>query len=367
MEFNAKLDQPMTLKVCCKEFQITIESKQVVEKAIKTPLTQQRIIEQLSKTGEYPFYIHKIDTILDQKISIPIKAINELRREALERLKNQIEHQIIHHFPKQEIKLKKQATRECQKEIHVLVSNLQQLEAIVDTPIDCLYYPYQEDTEKAFEICQKHHLKMALFITRICKDQQINEIKLAGIYSRVQDIIVNEYGALYAFQGKNLILGTGFNIYNSYALQALNMPTILSLEMSQEQLKQLKYLDTNIFVQVYGKVENMISEYCPITQHYFGYQKKHCGLCQKHQYTLIDRKNEEFELMMDEQCRMHLLNCRTLIIQPQYIHNQHFFLHFTNEDSQITRHVVDSYYQAIRFKKDLNLYKNFKFTTGYFK
>ena len=38
----------------------------------------------------------------------------------------------------------------------------------------------------------------------------------------------------------------------------------------------------------------MISEYCPITQYHFNEQKKHCGLCKKHHYALIDRKHTQF-------------------------------------------------------------------------
>ena len=68
-------------------------------------------------------------------------------------------------------------------------------------------------------------------------------------------------------------------------------------------------------VQVYGKVENMISDYCPISQYYFGYQKKQCQICKQGKFALVDRKNEHFDIVCDEQCRMHLLNCRTLYLE----------------------------------------------------
>ena len=98
------------------------------------------------------------------------------------------------------------------------------------------------------------------------------EIKNSEIYKKVSKVIVNEIGALKLFDDKEAIIGTGLNIYNSYSSQYLNKECILSLEMDRNQINHL-YYDKKI-VQVYGKTENMISEFCPISQHYFNKQVK---------------------------------------------------------------------------------------------
>ena len=85
--------------------------------------------------------------------------------------------------------------------------------------------------------------------------------------------------------------------------------------MSQKQIHQLNCDHQQCIVQIYGKTENMISDYCPISQYYFGYQKKNCQLCKSSQYALIDRKNETFDLMMDNQD----------VYKRQVIHQEQFF------------------------------------------
>ena len=108
--------------------------------------------------------------------------------------------------------------------------------------------------------------------------------------------------------------------------------------MSLHEINQMNVDYNDVIVQVYGKVENMISEYCPISQYYFGYQNKKCNLCKTNTYSLKDRKNEFFDLMMDENCRMHLLNCRTLFVEESHV-NQ--FIHFTNENPNDVKFVLD--------------------------
>lgn len=137
-----------------------------------------------------------------------------------------------------------------------------------------IYYPFQTDSLEAFHLCIRKQQKFALFIPRICKDKELEIIKQSDVYQQVEAVVVNEYGAYYSCQDKKRIIGTGLNVYNSHAINSYQETKILSLEMSQKQIYQLKCNHQQCFVQIYGKIENMISDYCPISQYYFGYQKK---------------------------------------------------------------------------------------------
>lgn len=55
--------------------------------------------------------------------------------------------------------------------------------------------------------------------------------------------------------------------------------------------------------------------------------------------------------MMDEKCRMHLLNCYTLFIPPQDIETNKYFIHFTNENIETTKEVIDDIIKSIDFNK----------------
>lgn len=127
--------------------------------------------------------------------------------------------------------------------------------------------------------------------------------------------MIQDIGGLY--QEKNYIYGTSLNVSNSYSAQFLfehqAQSVVFSLETDKDEcikiMKQAKqrYHGGSFAYVVYGKRELMVSEYCPINAVEKDSDKKNCGLCRKHDYLLIDKKKRQFPLMMDENCRMHLL------------------------------------------------------------
>lgn len=60
------------------------------ERAKKAPLTQDKIEERLRKTGNTEFLFEKVEIVLEGEVFIPVQALNELRREALSRLEEEI-------------------------------------------------------------------------------------------------------------------------------------------------------------------------------------------------------------------------------------------------------------------------------------
>ena len=65
----------------------------------------------------------------------------------------------------------------------------------------------------------------------------------------------------------------------------------------------------NFAVQLYGHVELMLSEYCPIQACLKDDGKKQCGLCRKAtRYNLKDLKGHRYPILSDVHCRIHLLS-----------------------------------------------------------
>lgn len=60
------------------------------QKALKLPVKKEDIEKQLLKTGNTPYEFEKLEIILKDKVFIPNKYLNELRREAFEKLDNEI-------------------------------------------------------------------------------------------------------------------------------------------------------------------------------------------------------------------------------------------------------------------------------------
>ena len=61
-----------------------------VQEAIKAPLSKEAIEEKLMKTGDSYFAVADMEVVTEGNIFLPVKAINELRREALEELQKAI-------------------------------------------------------------------------------------------------------------------------------------------------------------------------------------------------------------------------------------------------------------------------------------
>ena len=60
------------------------------KKAEKNGITKERIEEQISKTGNTPFEVKSVAIKMESNIIIPISALNNIRRLALEELQNKI-------------------------------------------------------------------------------------------------------------------------------------------------------------------------------------------------------------------------------------------------------------------------------------
>ena len=139
---------------------------------------------------------------------MPIKVLNEMRREAIDELTEKLSKRQIHFsVPREQSDstiIKKNAKSQY---IHILVSNLNQLEIVLNyNNIDMIYYPFQTDSLEALHLCIRKQQKFALFIPRVCKDNELEIIKQSDVYQQVENVVVNEYGAYYSCQDKKRII-----------------------------------------------------------------------------------------------------------------------------------------------------------------
>ena len=366
--FEAHVSSLASLKVSSRGQSVIKYSDSPVENAIQTPLDHERIYAQLSKLGQSTFYANKIDIKTDDNITLPIKVLNQLRRDAIEELSYKLSTHRIHNDNEIKVSYNYKKEESSTYSTHIYVNNLDQLKIALDYKTDYIYYPYSKDANTAYQMCQSQNKDMILVIPRINKESDLNEIYNSKIYKSVNKVVVNEYGSYCMFKDKERIIGTGLNVFNQHSANFYEEKKILSLEMSLQQINNMNVNYNDIIVQVYGKIENMISEYCPISQYYFSKQKKKCNICQTGKFSLVDRKNEEFDLVMDEQCRMHLLNSKALYFdQPRKLKSGGLLLHFTNETVEEMKVIIDDYYNCL-FDKQRTINKDDKnWTFGYFK
>lgn len=315
---------------------VQIQGECHVEQAQKTPLSIDRIQQQLRKTKDTPYDIEDIIWTCDEDAIMPIKEVNRMRRCALEALSNQ---RAVRHMERS-VLLPQQSTISVEKRkgLHVIIHAYDQYLACKDHNVT-MYV----DGVSLYQRIVKENPAVKLRTSRIMKESYPQKDAL------IQDIGGLKEGVSYSYD-------TSLNVYNSYAAQYLfehqaNV-VVCSLELDLTDCIQLveqyhqRNLSGNFGYVIYGRRELMVSEYCPINAVEKDSDKQHCGLCKQHDYVLIDKKKRKFPLWMDEDCRMHLLEEEPLDriedIKPLTKHGiDHFFCVFTNETQMETSKILE--------------------------
>lgn len=80
---------PAVLTVYAGDACVTVE-KEGIQKAQKQPLTEERVRAQMEKTGNTPFWFEQLDIFMEDDVFVPMQFLSELRREAIERLEQEL-------------------------------------------------------------------------------------------------------------------------------------------------------------------------------------------------------------------------------------------------------------------------------------
>ena len=245
ISFEAAIGKESLLTISDGKNQTEIKGN-IVEKASNSPISKERIEEQLVKLGSTPFKKNIIKINIDNDIFINIKEINELRRKATEELikiregkeKTSTYLEIPNIPTKTNIK----------PEISILVRTEDQLNIALRNNIQRIYTPSKELYEK-----YKNKGNIYLRLDRVIEHHKE--------YNN-ENLLCTEFGSIIKYNKNN-------NIVSDYYLNAANDFTInkfkkynvknitLSIELSIEQLIKIKNKDI-CEVIVYGLPENMI-------------------------------------------------------------------------------------------------------------
>ncbi|TYQ16810.1 UNVERIFIED_CONTAM: putative protease [Acetivibrio alkalicellulosi] len=306
-----------------------VESKESPAKAQNSPLTKERVMQQISKTGATPFKFESINIDLDNDISLPISEINNMRREALSALEQHRE---------------KKYNRVLVDSGALLLPYLNErsLREKKRILISVCFYKEPLSKESYNFYCDRMYLPFKMFIEG--KNYRIiDEIKKRGtkVYISIPSITRGNYDRLLKIHLKALVesgidgivagnMGTidfassigDINIMGDYTLNAFNSSTIIALHqaglegvMVSPELnltKINKLIEISGFykeAQIYGRIPVMTSEYCPSKE------LNPCnGSCKGDFYSIKDRKNINFPIISDNiDCRSTIFNSKVLL------------------------------------------------------
>lgn len=322
-EVEFKVNAPIILKTVFngKEYKVYGD---VIEEASNKPLSRERVEESLKKSGEVPYKFENIIFNVFDEGFIRIASLNNLRRELFENIL-------------------KDSTRSYRRKRNMEEEYL--IPAKYDKKIGYIYSCITKDQLKALiEDDNVENIALNIFYSRIkgsLNKGDVKELKERysnkNVYLRLPEIIKQEFdlitkiidelapfikgiitsnaGIIRKYKDSMFILGDyKLNIFNSEGAQLyskdIDIP-FLSLELNRKEIKEvMKNITCQVGVNIYGKAELMVSEYCPVGST-FGNKssKKECSMpCMKDEFTLIDRMNEKFRVLCDNNCRSHILN-----------------------------------------------------------
>ncbi|MBU1142766.1 MAG: U32 family peptidase [Firmicutes bacterium] len=344
-EVSAYIGEYLIIDVTDSNYHVSFSSKDVLEKASTKSVTKEQIIDQISKLGNTPFYFSELIVRTDDQSFIPIKVLNELRRQAIDEIKalrelDRRKHEII------EINEKKIENKPFHFELIAKVTTKEQFDQVNQMGIQTIYF---EDTIN-MKVNQEGVFKVRKRILQHGFDI-INEPS-----------VIHETGSLLQNPKQfPLISDEFFNVTNIYTANLLfknhvNRVT-LSPELSKERVFGFRELFMNKFnyvpnleLVVYGRVDLMISKYCPIAKTFK--TKQNCHLCELNQYYLEDRMKSKFPLINDGNCNIRILNHKPLNL-IEYINQiklsgiEKIRLDFTTERIEEVREVIKNFNKAM--------------------
>lgn len=365
MYFTGTINSNPSLTIIYNDKSVTVQSNQLIEVATKTPLSLQRIQEQLNKLGNTVFKANDIFVDFPEQGFFSLKEINEMRRKAIEKLEMSIIEKKHH-----KIEIAKNDLTHINKQIKgicVRVYSLAQLQGLIEKDIAKIFFPLNKNLTKAIALAKKYNKKIIPFTGFLTNNKQLYAFKNSPEYAEIDVILVGNYGALEIFNDKKCILDVNFNLYNSLALKYLNnYNAILSLEMSKKHVNQLTGVNQEIIMTVYGKNINMHLKHCIISNHYFNCKKIGCNMCKKGQFNLIDRKGECFSILTDDNCNNLIFNSHPLYLNKlSDLDVDYILLSFSDENSEMIEIIYNEFNKII--SGDVRQIPSFiNHTNGYF-
>ncbi|MGH4125374.1 MAG: DUF3656 domain-containing U32 family peptidase [Clostridium sp.] len=299
-----------------------------VQAALNKPLDSERIIKNLSKTGDTPFKINEVNFESFEDGFLPMAALNSVRRELTESIQNYITEKYKRENSGKQINYNKKKSLQVENnfieapdnkvstipETLIYVSNEQQLRAVIEMGFDNIAInPFMRECNVSFN---RYDVNIYMKVPNIIRGEFESVCEfIENNLSNIKGIITANLGIINRFSKKISIIGDyKLNVFNSYAgdfYKDFLTGTCISAELNQKEIKEIAAKSSlPLQIMVYGKYELMVSEYCAIGS-VFGNKTddKTCSeKCTSGCYTLKDRMNEEFRINTDKYCRSYIYN-----------------------------------------------------------
>ena len=313
--------EPVQVGVRDGEGRVATAAGPVPEAARTKPLTAEAVEKQLARTGGTPYRCAKVRALVEPGLSVPVAALNALRREVLEELTRQ--RGAAPEAPRTgpfHAGVRYENRREPPVLTVALRSAGQLTPALCDLKPALVYLPAEElaaHPEAAGTVLNAG-IRLGVVLPRICWDREREELDRQLEAARrlgAADALVGTLDLIAPARDRGFTLRGDFGlpVFNSQALKELKRlgfaSATASFELKLAQIRDLSKL-IDLEVVVYGRLPLMITEHCILKNRDGGCRRS----CETENRLLVDRKGERFPVLRAPGCRSEIFNAKKLYL-----------------------------------------------------
>ncbi len=289
----------------------------VPERAKRSGLTANYIVEQMYKTGGTPFTVVENQAKTDEGLYLSASQINDLRRQLISDLSDKRMQPPVRQTLELPVIPLDRASHSEPRAIFQITSEDQLCSELAALKPDYLYVPAIMMAEKFERVMpfQSNGTIPVCVLPRVLTDDEVDQVYQAlEILARkgVKEALVGNLGhvALARRAGMEVRGDFGLNVFNARTLEVLRSAGFLSatasFELRMSQIRDMiKPIDTEMII--YGRLPVMVSDQCVIRQ-----SAGRCN-CQV-PGQLSDRTGSVFPVMKEYGCRNVIYNAHKLFL-----------------------------------------------------
>ena len=265
-EFSAKVGERARLKISDGAFELEVRSENECEAAQNVPLSEEKARRQLIKTGGTPYNISELKINIGENVSVPMSALNKLRREALDTLSEKRAEKVKYKI--NEVQIPNFTPHKAGKKLRYARFSSAKIGSGFKE-FDLCFVPLLSESEDIKKLIENgFNLAVEIPRTLFSREDKIKEklktVKELGIKS----VLCNNLAAVYIAKelGFKIHGGFGLNLTNTLDLKwAEDMgfeDVELSFELKQSQARKLG-AEIPRGVICYGYLPVMLTRNCP--------------------------------------------------------------------------------------------------------
>ena len=348
MRVTIKKDEPICFEINGMHY----NSDTIPDIAQNKPVTKEKVIEQLSKTGDTPFKIENLDLTLDENLFLPISTLNDLRRNALKSYEEFVLNNVHDKVIKKPLETNFKRSSKQINNITLCVRNLSE-DYLNLKNVDTIYVPFKE-VLKNKETFEKALFKKYIMLPTITKNNYDILIKKHVLeFSKICDgFVLSNIGQLEYFNGidTDLIANYTFNIFNNCSIDYLSKlgfsKITLSPELTKEQINSLSYAIPSELM-VYGAQRVMTSEHCPVGNligKFSGSNACSKPCIKNDKFYLKDRLGMKFEVFPDNiDCESTIYNSKITSIESKDLKINSIRIDVTDEPLNEVQKIINTH------------------------